>query len=196
MDANQRLMQFMEAVSRSTDAKVLKAEQTAEEEAEQILLEADRKCRADSEKTLAAAKARIAATYQKRMSQIGYEGRTAFLSRRHILLMQLFGELREKLTAFTASADYLPWMKKLLADAAPEDGAEILLRESDLALKPELEKTVSAKISFRADPAIRLGGLSVLSADGRRCRNHTLDEAYASQLRNFYRNHKIGGGDE
>ena len=56
--------------------------------------------------------------------------------------------------------------------------------------------TVSAKISFRADPAIRLGGLSVLSADGRRCRNHTLDEAYASQLRNFYRNHKIGGGDK
>ena len=39
MDANQRLMQFMEAVSRSTDAKVLKAEQTAEEEAEQILLD-------------------------------------------------------------------------------------------------------------------------------------------------------------
>ena len=196
MDANQRLMQFMEAVSRSTDAKVLKAEQTAEEEAEQILLEADRKCRADSETTLAAAKARIASTYQKRMSQVGYRGKTALLSRRQALLMKLFAALREKLTAFTDSEDYLPWLKKLLEQNPPEENATILLREADLKQQAALEQAISVPVSFRADPSILLGGLSVLSADGRRCRNHTLDEAYAEQLRNFYRNHKIDGGNE
>ena len=65
-----------------------------------------------------------------------------------------------------------------------------------MQLQSELKAAVGAEVSFRADPAILLGGLSILSADGKRCDNHTLDEAYASQLRNFYRNHKIGGGDE
>ena len=196
MEANQKLQQFMDAVSRSTDAEIARAEREAEQKAKQYLLDAEARCKADYDRTLAAAKSRITAKYQKQMSQVGYQGKTAFLSRRQTLLMQLFGDLREKLAAFTASEDYLPWLKKLLSAHQPEAGAQILLREADMKLESELRAAASADVTFRADPAILLGGLSVLSADGRRCENHTLDEAYASQLRNFYRNHKIGGGDE
>lgn len=196
MDANQKLTQFMESVTRSTDAEIVQAEREAQQEAEQILLEAETRCRADAEHTVAAARARITAKYQKRMSQVGYNGKTALLSRRQTLLMGLFAALREKLTAFTASEDYLPWMKKLLSENAPEENATILLREADLPMQQALSQAVSVPVSFRADKSILLGGLSVLSADGRRCRNHTLDEAYAEQLRNFYRNHKIDGGNE
>ena len=196
MEANQKLQQFMDAVSRSTDAEIARAEREAEQKAKQYLLDAEARCKADFDRTLAAAKSRITAKYQKQMSQVGYQGKTAFLSRRQTLLMQLFGELREKLSAFTASADYLPWLKKLLSTHQPEAGAAVLLREADMKLQSELESAAGADVTFRADPAILLGGLSILSADGRRCENHTLDEAYAAQLRNFYRNHKIGGGDE
>lgn len=196
MEANQKLKQFMDAVSSSTDAAIARAERDAEQKANQYLLDAEARCKADYDRTLTAAKSRITAKYQKQMSQVGYQGKTAFLSRRQMLLMQLFGELREKLAAFTASEEYLPWLKKLLTAHQPEAGATVLLREADLRLQAELEKAAGEQVSFRADPAILLGGLSVLSADGRRCDNHTLDEAYASQLRNFYRNHKIGGGDE
>ena len=196
MEANQKLQQFMDAVSRSTDAEIARAEREAEQKAKQYLLDAEARCKADFDRTLAAAKSRITAKYQKQMSQVGYQGKTAFLSRRQTLLMQLFGELREKLSAFTASADYRPWLKKLLTEHQPEAGASILLREADMQLQSELKAAAGAEVSFRADPAILLGGLSILSADGRRCENHTLDEAYASQLRNFYRSHKIGGGDE
>ena len=196
MDANQKLTQFIDAVTRSTDAEIAQAEREAQQEAEQILLEAETRCRADAEHTVAAARARITAKYQKRMSQVGYRGKTTLLSRRQALLMGLFEALREKLTAFTASADYLPWLKKLLSEQVPEENAVILLREADLSMQQELSRAVPVPVSFRADPSIRLGGLSVLSADGRRCKNHTLDEAYAEQLRNFYRNHKIDGGNE
>lgn len=196
MEANQKLQQFMDSVSRSTDAEIARAEREAEQKAKQYLLDAEARCKADFDRTLAAAKSRITAKYQKQMSQVGYQGKTAFLSRRQSLLMQLFGELREKLTAFTASEDYLPWLKKLLSAHQPEAGAAVLLREADMKLQSELESAAGADVTFRADPAILLGGLSILSADGRRCENHTLDEAYAAQLRNFYRNHKIGGGDE
>ena len=196
MDANQKLTQFMDAVSRSTDAQIAQAERDAQQEAEQILHEAEARCKADAEQTTAAARSRITAKYQKRMSQVGYRGKTALLSRRQALLMKLFAALREKLTSFTDSEDYLPWLKKLLEQNTPEENAVILLREADLPLQEELRQAVSVPVSFRADKSILLGGLSVLSADGRRCRNHTLDEAFSEQLRNFYRNHKIDRGDE
>lgn len=196
MEANQKLTQFMAAVNRSTEAEIFRAEQEAAHEAEQILLDAEEKCRAESERTLANARARITAKYHKQMSQVGYQGKTAFLGRRQVLLMQLFAELREKLTEFTSSAAYLPWLKKILTERQPEAGAVVLLRAADMQYRAELEQAAGCDISVREDAAIRLGGLSVLSPDGRRCENHTLDEAYASQLRNFYRNHKIGGGDE
>ena len=196
MDANQKLTQFMEAVSRSTDAQIAQAEQEAEREAAQLLAEADERCRADAARTVAEAKSRITAKYQKKMSQVGYRGRTAFLSRRQTLLMQLFADLREKLRGFTESEDYLPWLKKLLELHPPQDGSVILLREKDMPMQGELRAALSADCSFRTDPAIVIGGLSVLSPDGRRCENHSLDEAFSAQLRNFYRNHKLDGGDE
>lgn len=196
MEANQKLMQFMEAVNRSTAAEVSRAELEAEQEAEQILKEAEARCKADSARAIANAKSRITAKYQKRMSQVGYQGKTAFLSRRQTLLLGLFAELREKLAAFTASEDYLPWLKKLLSQHQPAEGAAILLREADLKYQDELRKDLAETVEFRADAAILLGGLSILSPDGRRCENHTLDEAFSSQLRNFYRGHKFDGGDE
>lgn len=196
MDANQKLMQFMDAVNHSTDSEIAEAEQAARQEAEQILRDAEARAKADSERTLAAAKSKITAKYQKRMSQVGYRGKTALLSCRQSLLMELFAALREKLSAFTESADYLPWLIRLLEQNRPDDRATVLLREADLPLQEQLAKAVPETVSFRADKSILLGGLSVLSADGRRCRNHTLDEAYSEQLRNFYRNHKIDGGNE
>lgn len=196
MDANQKLTQFMDAVNRSTDAQIAQAEQEAEREARQLLEAAETRCKADAERTVAEARSRITAKYQKKMSQVGYRGRTTFLSQRQMLLMQLFSDLREKLRAFTESEDYLPWLKKLLTLHPPVEGSTVLLRDKDLPLQTELEAALNVPCTFRADAAIVLGGLSVLSPDGRRCENHSLDEAYAAQLRNFYRNHKLDGGDD
>ena len=196
METNQKLTRFMDAVNRSTDAEIAKAVREAEQEAQALLEQAQAQCRAEAAREITEQKAAITAKYQRRMSQVGYRGKTALLSRRQALLMELFAALREKLTAFTDSADYLPWLKKLLEQNPPEENATILLREADLKQQAALEQAITVPVSFRADPSILLGGLSVLSADGRRCRNHTLDEAYAEQLRNFYRNHKIDGGNE
>lgn len=196
MDAKQNLAQFMAAVSRNTDAQIAQAAAQAQEEAEQLLNDAAARAAADAEREIETAKRRIDAKYQKRMSQVGYRGRTALLSRRQSLLMGLFGELQQKLNDFTASDGYLPWMESLLKQAAPPEGAVILLRRADLAMQDALRSAAGVPCSFRADPAIRMGGLSVLSPDGRRCENHTLDEAFSEQLRGFYRNHSIDGGDE
>lgn len=195
MDAQQKLSQFMSAVQQSTDAEIERAKQAAEEEAAECIRETQERCAAESAQQLARAKARITARYRKKMSQTGYQSKTAALARRHSLLMQIFAKLRERLIAFTASEDYSAWMVSLLKKHPPEENAVILLRERDLGIADILKEAVSVPCSFRADKTVRIGGLSVLSADGHRCENHTLDEAYAAQLRDFYRNHKIGGGE-
>ncbi len=186
----------MDAVNRSTDAEIAKAVREAEQEAQALLEQAQAQCRAEAAREITEQKAAITAKYQRRMSQVGYRGKTSLLGRRQMLLMQLFSDLREKLTAFVQSEDYLPWLEKLLTKQQPENGAVILLREADMKYQEQLAKAVSVPCTFRIDRTIHVGGLSVLSADGRRCENHTLDEAYASKLRNFCRDHKIDGGEE
>ena len=196
METNQKLTRFMDAVNRSTDAEIAKAVREAEQEAQALLEQAQAQCRAEAAREITEQKAAITAKYQRRMSQVGYRGKTSLLGRRQMLLMQLFSDLREKLTAFVQSEDYLPWLEKLLTKQQPENGSVILLREADMKYQEQLAKAVSVPCTFRIDRTIHVGGLSVLSADGRRCENHTLDEAYAAKLRNFYRDHKIDGGEE
>lgn len=196
MDANQKLTQFMTAVNRSTDTKIAQESAKAEEEAAALLEQEQARSQAEAAREIEHAQKRIDAKYQKRLSQMGYRGRTALLSRRHALLTKLFAELYEKLTLFSASAEYQPWMEKLLTNCKPEAGSVILLRKADMAMADDLKKAAGTNCIFRADAAIRLGGLSVLSADGRKCSNHTLDEAFSAQQRNFYRNHSFDGGNE
>ena len=145
MDATQKLARFMDEVNRSTDAQIAAEHETAQREADRILLEAETRCKEDAERKISAAKAKISAKYQKRLSQVGYRGKTALLSRRQALLMQLFTDLREKLQAFTDSDDYANWMTDLVKQHAPEENAVILLREKDMHMQEALQKAVDAE---------------------------------------------------
>jgi vacuolar-type H+-ATPase subunit E/Vma4 len=196
MDANQKLQEFMAEVSRRTEQQVYALAERAEAESAAILAETQARCEAEAEREITAAKARIDSKYKKRLSQVGYRGKTTLLSRRQTLLLGLFAELRERIAAFTESERYQSWMESLLKNKQPEPGATILLRAADMHMQEALRRAAGTEVSFREDRAIQLGGLSVLSADGRRCVNHTLDDAFAGQYRGFYRNHSIDGGNE
>lgn len=192
MDDRQKLDRFMEEVTRSTDAKIAAEHEAAAQEAQRILAEAEERGSADAERILGIAKAKISAKYQKQVSQTGYRGKTTLLRRRQALQMQLFSSLRARLTAFTETPAYREWMVSLLKKQQPENDVRILLRAADLPMQEALREAAGCKCSFAQDDSIVIGGLSVVSADGRRCSNHTLDEAFSSQYRGFYRNHKIG----
>lgn len=196
MDANQKLQEFMAEVSRSTEQQVSALAARAEAESAAILAETQARCEAEAEREITAAKARIDSKYKKRMSQVGYRGKTTLLMRRQTLLLGLFSELRERIVAFTESDQYQSWMEDLLKGNEIEPGSTVLLRAADMHMQDALRGAAGTQVSFREDRAIQLGGLSVLSADGRRCVNHTLDDAISGQYRGFYRNHSIDGGNE
>ena len=59
MDANQKLIQFMDSVTRGTDAEIAKAEQEAQQDAAEILRAAQAECSAQAERQIAEKKAKL-----------------------------------------------------------------------------------------------------------------------------------------
>lgn len=196
MDASQKLSMFLDEVNQNIDLRIQENQSAAQAEAEKLLQESEEASVSRAELRLEQAKSEIAAKFQKRISQTGFRCKTALLQRREALVQNLFTESRQKLIAFAASADYEAWLEKLLITHHPEENATVFLRECDMAYHSQLAALCKEKCNFVVDPTIHIGGLSILSADGRVCENHTLDEAYLLKTRNFYRNHKLDGGAE
>ena len=194
MDASQKLAMFLDEVNQNIDLRIQDQKAAAQAEAESLLQDAEQKSIAGADGKLVQAKSEIAAKYQKRISQTGFRCKTALLQRREALVQSLFADCRQKIVDFVTSADYSKWMETILANHQPEENATIFLREADMALQPQLAAKCPASCKFTVDSSIHIGGLSILSANGHICENHTLDEAFLLKTRNFYRNHKLGGG--
>lgn len=196
MNANQELMQFIASVEHNIQAEADAMLATAEAEAREILHKANRESKALAERQLATAKKALTLKYQRRLAQNSFQFHTAILRQRTRHLSQLFSDLQKRVADFSASADYLPWLKNLLVAVQPTAQTTILLRKSDLQYVSELQKVCPTDCRFAADESITLGGCMVLSADGKRCMNHTLDDALAEQIRNFHREQLQNGGNK
>ncbi len=196
MNANQKLMQFIASVESNMQAESDAMLAAAKAEADAILRNAEQESKALAQRQLATAKKALALKYQRRLAQNSFQFHTAILQRRTRHLALLFADLRQRVADFSASAEYLPWLKKLLTAIQPVQNTTILLRESDLQFVSELHSVCHTDCRFAADEAITLGGCMVLSADGKRCMNHTLDDALAEQIRNFHREQLQNGGNK
>lgn len=194
MNANQKLMQFIASVESNMQAESDAMLAAAKEEASEILHNANLESKTLAERQLATAKKALALKYQRRFAQNSFQFHTAILRQRTRHLSLLYADLKQRVADFSNSADYLPWLKNLIATVSPAAQSTVLLRESDLQFISELQKTCPADCCFAPDESITLGGCMVLSADGKRCMNHTLDDALAEQIRNFHREQLQNGG--
>lgn len=196
MNANQKLMQFIASVDSNMQAESEAMLAAAKAEANEILHNANQESKGLAQRQLATAKKALALKYQRRLAQNSFQFHTAILRQRARHLALLFADLRQRVANFSASADYLPWLKNLMVTVQPAAQTTVLLREGDLQYVSELQKVCPADCRFIADGSITLGGCMVLSADGKRCMNHTLDDALAEQIRNFHREQLQNGGNK
>lgn len=194
MNTNQELMQFIRSVNDNIDAEIDEMRAAAKAEADEILAEGEAEGRALSERQLATAQKALAAKYHRRLAQSSYRFHTALLQRRTQLLAQLFAALRERMVQFSASDAYHDWLKQLIAALHPAEHSTILLRPDDMQLVTKLQTICTVPCTFSADDSICLGGCAILSPDGKRRENHTLDDALAEQIRNFHREQHWNGG--
>ncbi len=196
MNANRKLMQFIASVDSNMESEAQQMLSDARAEAEQITQNAAKESNALSQRQLSTAKKALALKYQRRLSQNSFQFHTAILQRRARHLSRLFADLEERIADFAASEAYLPWLKNLLTTLKPEENTTILLREEDLQYIDVLAELCHPSCCFSADASIELGGCTLLSPDGKRCRNHTLDDALAEQIRQFHREQLENGGNQ
>lgn len=194
MNTNQALMQFIHSVNDNIDAEINTMRAAAQEEADKILAEGEAEGKALSARQLATAKKALTAKYHRRLAQSSYRFQTALLQRRTQLLTQLFAALRERMMQFSASDQYYDWLKQLIAKVQPAAHSTILLRPADMQFVTDLQRIWPNSCQFAVDEAIQLGGCAILSPDGKRRENHTLDDALAEQIRNFHRDQHWKGG--
>ncbi len=196
MNANQRLMQFIASVESNMQTESEQILASAKAEAATILHTAEKESNALAERQLAKAKKFLALKYQRRLAQNSFQFHTAILQRRARHLTQLFADLKVRITMFSASDAYLPWLKRLITAVQPAEQTTILLRAADMQYITDLQTVCHASCRFAEDESIALGGCIILSADGKRCMNHTLDDALAEQIRNFHRQQLQNGGNK
>lgn len=112
------------------------------------------------------------------------EARADLFRRREAIRQEVFAKAKEQIAAFTKTDGYKAF---LLASAehihlAMEGNCAVLnMRECDRPLAAEVSARLGRSITLHIDPAIRLGGITVISQDGTMMIDDTLDSRLQQQ---------------
>ncbi|MDR1130920.1 MAG: hypothetical protein LBL15_00685 [Oscillospiraceae bacterium] len=151
----------------STIARELREKQNA------LIGAAETQISAEAEGYAKAAVADAKAAAERRISAKRNENKHTVLRYREACANEIHHQVQQRIAAFTASEDYLPHLKKLLAKAIVALGygisVEVFLRAEDAGFADELFKSASGVSLAFSEGKFSLGGLCVeCHAKGRR----------------------------
>lgn len=119
------------------------------------------------------------------------EARATLFRRRETIRQEVFAKAKEAIVAFTKSDAYEAF---LIACAekihtAMQGGCAVLnMREADRSFAAAVSARLGRSITLHIDPAITLGGITVISADGTMMIDDTLDSRLQQQEAWFMEN--------
>lgn len=171
-----KLTHFIDTVVQEATDEADRDLRALEEQKAAALVYADRAAKQEALRQIRAESARIRAEAGKEVSRHLMECKREVYLRRTQIAAQVFGQVEERIRAFTASPDYPARLEERLKQAVERFGmpfsVTVSLREADMALAPALEKAAApVKVDFKTGD-FALGGLVVdcpergLRADG------------------------------
>ena len=119
--------------------------------------------------------------------------RKELFSIREKYMSNVFTQAADRLKEFTASADYAAFLNARAAEAAAQGdfaGGTLYLRQEDLSYADALAAVLPG-CTAAVSAEIRLGGLIVVSADGRTRLDLSLDAALEEQKQWFFSNSRL-----
>lgn len=157
-ERNNRAEQFLRSIHAEGEARCAAIRAETDRQVADVLDAARADAQAKASRALQYEQDRAAAEANRAMSQARTDARAALADQRAALADQVFAETRQKLTDFTASAEYGPWLAQAAANLAARlgKGAVLYARSADLAL---LTGHTPAGCTLAADDSIQLGGL-------------------------------------
>ncbi len=175
---------FKEAVLSQAEARSMEIIAEAGRQRAKALEAAYAQCEAADPAVIGAKLAREA---EQRYASIAGQAHRDLLAWREQLMAELFGEVEEKLEAFTQSEAYEGWLLQKLAAhkqfAGDGEGITLEVRREDEGLSAALQKALP-KAAVHAAPDIRLGGVRI--AGGHIVYNETLDAKLEDEKKAFY----------
>lgn len=149
-------------ISEATDESKVIAEALRQKEAE-LMAQAQASINAEAEKHTRARIAEIRAAENHRVSTRMTENQHTLLEFREKSAKEVYADVTKRVAEFTASADYLPHLKKLLAKAIETFGhgysAELSLRREDMQYADELISSATGVSLSASEGDFDLGGL-------------------------------------
>lgn len=164
-ESNQKLDRFTAAILREAAAESDQAMAAYEKKRTKELAEAKKKVGCEARAYLHAEITRLRADYGRQVAQRMQETKRTLFQRRNEIAGGVFDEVRQKITAYTASEQYAPRLREILLEALGalrgSDSVTVYLRSADQNLIPSLREA-AAKIHMTfLDGDFQLGGLIV-----------------------------------
>ncbi len=133
-------------------------------------------------------------TASRELAALETDTKACLAALRGKITASVFQEVREELSRFTHSADYLPFLEKCVAQIASlYDGkATVLVREDDTVYRAELLTAFGREADFGVDPAIRLGGVKVAFHEKALLVDDTLEARLDEKRAAFIKNSGLG----
>ncbi len=153
--------------------------QSMQEEAKK---DADLKLKQELEEIHSEASAEISETHTQRTEKL--------IAKRDEYVAEVFKAAREKLVAFTKSAEYKDYLLKKAKAAADNDfvDAVMLVRAEDMQYSEELKKAYGKTVEVKASDEITLGGFILENTADALVVNETLEFALENQKTWFANN--------
>lgn len=176
--------------------------QRAEKESSAILEESERYGReqleaqrlqlsSEREKTLRIARAEAQTEAGKVLADAIRDAERSVSEKQLSIREEVFAKVKCRLEEFVSSGEYVPFLQKTaeqMRAVLPQGAWQIFLSERDASQRLVSADWFPVGSTFRADTAIRLGGIRVYSEDGSICADATLDTLMQEQKRRFAEN--------
>ncbi len=114
----------------------------------------------------------------RNISNAENEARADLFRRREQIRLEVFAKAKEQIRAFTQTPDYESFLiasAQRIHRAMGGNCAVLNMREADTHLATKVTVHLGRSITLHTDPDIELGGITVISADGKMMVDDTLD---------------------
>lgn len=190
LSTEEKLIEFKKSIRRETERETARINSDIESYRHAQMEALEDEVLSECYRTIQAAVAQIRMEYTTQRSQALGEMRRHLLRQRDEYAGAVFEKAKEKLIAFTSSADYPKWLEKKLSAAAKEYRMRkpvLYVREADLPLQAALEKILPG-CEVRVDREIAIGGFVIEEPELSYVINESLDSILSEQKEWFFSN--------
>lgn len=157
----EKLERLVGAVNSEVDKTIADVLSDAESARNEILREAEGAAAKIAAKRLEEGEKLLSSKYVRVVAKAELDAKKEVLLFREALVKQVFENVAEKLLAFRETAEYLPYLGRLLKGEKVDSDTVICLMEDDMPHAEKLSAFVGASCAFKADASIHIGGLSL-----------------------------------